>query len=106
MINYTWNLNGVDFSISGTDAHIQTIHWGCVAIDSDDPEELFASAVGSISVADENWVFPVSTVKNTTKTQVMQWLNDKLGDEKQKIKDNLAGEIGAKSVMDSFIPVD
>jgi hypothetical protein len=107
MINYNWHLNNVDLKYlpETNEAQILEIHWGCIATDDADPDNPI-SAVGSVSVADDNYIFPAATVKNATKQDVFQWLNNKLGDEKEQIKDNLAGQLAARSLVDSFVPVD
>lgn len=106
MITYEWHLNKVDIRYlpDTSEAQLIEVHWGCVATDSDTQEQ--ASAVGSIGVEEEGYIYPAATVKNATKAQIMQFLNNKLGDEKQKIKDNLAGELAARGLDDSFVPVD
>ena len=108
MINYNWHLRQVDIKYlpDTQEAQLLEVHWSCVAVDDQDPENLVASSYGSIGVEDMNLIAPAATVKNATKAQVMQYLNTKLGDEKQKIKDNLAGRIAALGGTDSFVPVD
>ena len=105
-ITYDWKLNLVEFAYlpETSEAQIMDIHWGCRATDSDSGESV--KAQGTISVVDDNYIFPAAAVKNATKQQVFQWLNNKLGDEKQKIKDSLAGQLAALVVSDSFVPVD
>lgn len=106
MINYVWKLNRVNITYlpQTSEARIDEIHWGCTATDTDTNESV--GAVGSIDVIEENYVFPASTVKNATKAQVFQWLNNKLGDEKAAIEANLANQLAANVLNDSFIPAD
>lgn len=105
-ITYEWHLNNVDIQYipDTNDAQITRIHWGCSALDED--TQTLVDAVGVIDVTDENYVYPASTIKNTTKTQVFQWLNNKLGDEKDEIKANLATELAEKLGKDYFTPID
>lgn len=105
-VTYEWHLNNVDIRYipSTTDAQILAIHWGCRATDEDTGDSV--KGVGSISVEDENYIFPAATIKNTTKTQVFQWLNTKLGDKKEEIKDSLAAQLAVQQEQDDFVPID
>ena len=106
MITYDWTLHQVDIKYlpATSEAQLLEIHWECRATDDVSGESV--KAVGTIGVEDENYIFPAATIKNTTKAQVFQWLNNKLGDEKQKIKDNLAGQLAALGTEDNFVPID
>ena len=107
MINYDWQLNRVDIQYlpETNEAQLMEIHWGCRATDDADPDNP-VSAVGSIGVVDENYIYPAATVKNVTKQQVFQFLNNKLGHEKERIKQNLAAQLAVHSLTNSFVPTD
>lgn len=106
MINYQWSLNLVEFDYlpQTSEAQLTEVHWGCVATDSETGATV--DAVGSVNVKDEGYIFPAATVKRVKKAQVFQFLNNKLGDEKDEIKATLARRLAAQAIKDSFVPED
>ena len=106
MINYEWHLHNVDIRYlpDTQEAQLIEIHWGCRATDTDTDETV--SGAGSINVEDENYIYPAATVKTVTRSQIFQFLNNKLGDERAEIEANFAQQLAARSLKDSFVPTD
>ena len=74
MTNYTWNIANLDRILS--DGYVYTVHWTLLAENG----EYSASCYGSIGLErPENEMIPFESL---TKDIVIQWIKNKLGDEK------------------------